>query len=52
MYFGFRITIFYGKLDFFIKLENTDGATVFGYQVNDPTLRVVEFDDGWSCNIT
>jgi len=39
--------IFYGKLDFFYKaLEYTDGATVFGYQVNDPErYGVVEFDD-------
>jgi glucose-1-phosphate thymidylyltransferase len=39
--------IFYGKLDFFYKaLENKDGATVFGYQVNDPErYGVVEFDE-------
>ncbi len=39
--------IFYGKLDFFYKaLEHKDGATVFGYQVNDPErYGVVEFDE-------
>ncbi len=39
--------IFYGKLDFFYKaLEYNDGATVFGYQVNDPErYGVVEFDE-------
>lgn len=38
--------IFYGKLDFFYKaLKQTDGATVFGYQVNDPErYGIVEFD--------
>lgn len=38
--------IFYGKLDFFYKaLKQKDGATVFGYQVNDPErYGIVEFD--------
>lgn len=37
--------IFYGKLDFFYKaLNQKDGATVFGYQVNDPErYGIVEF---------
>jgi glucose-1-phosphate thymidylyltransferase len=38
--------IFYGKLDFLRRsLEANDGATVFGYYVNDPQrYGVVEFD--------
>jgi glucose-1-phosphate thymidylyltransferase len=38
--------IFYGKLDFFYKaLKQKDGATIFGYQVNDPErYGIVEFD--------
>ncbi len=39
--------IFYGNIDFFYKaLANKDGATIFGYQVNDPErYGIVEFDD-------
>ena len=38
--------IFYGNLDFFYKaLETKQGATIFGYQVNDPErYGIVEFD--------
>jgi glucose-1-phosphate thymidylyltransferase len=38
--------IFYGSLDFFYKsLQKKDGATIFGYQVNDPErYGIVEFD--------
>lgn len=38
--------IFYGNLDFFYRaLESNEGATVFGYQVNDPErYGIVEFD--------
>lgn len=38
--------IFYGKLDFLYKaIQQKDGATIFGYQVNDPErYGVVEFD--------
>jgi glucose-1-phosphate thymidylyltransferase len=38
--------IFYGDLHFFYKaLERKEGATVFGYQVNDPErYGIVEFD--------
>jgi glucose-1-phosphate thymidylyltransferase len=38
--------IFYGNLDFFYKALQTDrGATIFGYQVNDPErYGIVEFD--------
>jgi len=40
--------IFYGNLDFFYKALQTDkGATIFGYQVNDPErYGIVEFDQG------
>ena len=40
--------IFYGNLDFFYKaLETKNGATIFGYQVNDPErYGIVEFDKG------
>lgn len=39
--------IFYGKLDFLYRaIERKEGATVFGYQVNDPErYGVVEFDE-------
>ncbi len=39
--------IFYGNLDFFKRaLERKDGATVFGYRVNDPQrYGIVEFDE-------
>jgi len=39
--------IFYGSLDFFYKsLEKENGATIFGYQVNDPErYGIVEFDN-------
>lgn len=39
--------IFYGKLDFFYKaITQKDGATIFGYQVNDPErYGVIEFDE-------
>lgn len=39
--------IFYGSLDFFYKsLKKENGATIFGYQVNDPErYGIVEFDD-------
>lgn len=38
--------IFYGKLDYFYKaLSYTEGATIFGYRVNDPErYGIVEFD--------
>lgn len=38
--------IFYGQLDFFYRaLKRTEGATIFGYRVNDPErYGVVEFD--------
>jgi glucose-1-phosphate thymidylyltransferase len=38
--------IFYGKLDFLYNaLNNNDGATIFGYRVNDPErYGIVEFD--------
>jgi glucose-1-phosphate thymidylyltransferase len=38
--------IFYGNLDFFYKaLQSDRGATIFGYQVNDPErYGIVEFD--------
>jgi len=38
--------IFYGNLDFFYKaLQTESGATIFGYQVNDPErYGIVEFD--------
>jgi len=38
--------IFYGYLDFFYNaLKNKNGATIFGYQVNDPQrYGIVEFD--------
>jgi glucose-1-phosphate thymidylyltransferase len=38
--------IFYGSLDFFYNaIEQTGGATIFGYQVNDPErYGIVEFD--------
>ena len=39
--------IFYGNIDFFYKaLANKTGATIFGYQVNDPErYGIVEFND-------
>ena len=39
--------IFYGYLDFFYNtLEREKGATIFGYQVNDPErYGIVEFDE-------
>ena len=39
--------IFYGELSFFYKaLERQKGATIFGYQVNDPErYGIVEFDE-------
>jgi len=39
--------IFYGNIDFFYKaLANMVGATIFGYQVNDPErYGIVEFND-------
>lgn len=39
--------IFYGDLSFFYKaLERQKGATIFGYQVNDPErYGIVEFDE-------
>jgi glucose-1-phosphate thymidylyltransferase len=39
--------IFYGKLDFFYRaIQQTSGATVFGYQVSDPErYGVIEFDE-------
>jgi len=39
--------IFYGYLDFFYKtLDKNNGATIFGYQVNDPErYGIVEFDE-------
>jgi glucose-1-phosphate thymidylyltransferase len=38
--------IFYGRLDFlYDALKNNDGATIFGYRVNDPErYGIVEFD--------
>ena len=38
--------IFYGSLNFFYNgLQNNKGATIFGYQVNDPQrYGIVEFD--------
>lgn len=38
--------IFYGNLDFFYHaIKNNHGATIFGYQVNDPErYGIVEFD--------
>lgn len=38
--------IFYGNLDFFYEgIKNNEGATIFGYQVNDPQrYGIVEFD--------
>ena len=38
--------IFYGRLDFLYRaIENNEGATIFGYQVNDPErYGIVEFD--------
>jgi glucose-1-phosphate thymidylyltransferase len=38
--------IFYGNLDFIYRaLKNSDGATIFGYRVNDPErYGIVEFD--------
>jgi len=46
--------IFYGNIDFFYKaLANKSGATIFGYQVNDPErYGIVEFgDDGSAISI-
>ncbi|MGE5429655.1 MAG: glucose-1-phosphate thymidylyltransferase RfbA [Syntrophomonadaceae bacterium] len=46
--------IFYGKMDFLYNaLKQKEGATVFGYQVNDPErYGVVEFDkDGKAVSI-
>jgi glucose-1-phosphate thymidylyltransferase len=46
--------IFYGKLDFFYKaLQQTNGATIFGYQVEDPErYGIVEFNkDGKAISI-
>lgn len=46
--------IFYGKLDFFYKaIKENSGATIFGYQVNDPErYGVVEFDkNGYAISI-
>jgi glucose-1-phosphate thymidylyltransferase len=39
--------IFYGRLDFlYTALKRNDGATIFGYRVNDPErYGIVEFDD-------
>ncbi len=39
--------IFYGELSFFYKaLERKKGATIFGYQVNDPErYGIIEFDE-------
>ncbi|HMS63916.1 MAG TPA: glucose-1-phosphate thymidylyltransferase RfbA [Ignavibacteria bacterium] len=39
--------IFYGNLDFIYKaIERNDGATIFGYRVNDPErYGIVEFDE-------
>ena len=38
--------IFYGKFDFFYNgIKNNNGATIFGYQVNDPQrYGIVEFN--------
>ncbi len=46
--------IFYGNIDFFYKaLANKTGATIFGYQVNDPErYGIVEFsEDGNAISI-
>ncbi|MHB1685960.1 MAG: glucose-1-phosphate thymidylyltransferase RfbA [Ignavibacteriaceae bacterium] len=46
--------IFYGSLDFFYRgIKNNEGATIFGYQVNDPErYGIVEFDkDGKAISI-
>jgi len=46
--------IFYGNIDFFYKaLANKSGATIFGYQINDPErYGIVEFgDDGNAISI-
>jgi len=39
--------IFYGKLKFFYNaLQSNNGATIFGYQVNDPErYGIIEFDE-------
>jgi glucose-1-phosphate thymidylyltransferase len=39
--------IFYGKLNFlYDAIENNNGATIFGYRVNDPTrYGIVEFNE-------
>ena len=39
--------IFYGNLDFIYRaMQKNDGATIFGYRVNDPErYGIVEFDD-------
>jgi glucose-1-phosphate thymidylyltransferase len=39
--------IFYGKLDFIYNaIKNNEGATIFGYRVNDPErYGIVEFDE-------
>ncbi len=39
--------IFYGKLNFLYEaIKNNNGATIFGYRVNDPTrYGIVEFDE-------
>lgn len=39
--------IFYGNLDFIYKaMQRNDGATIFGYRVNDPErYGIVEFDE-------
>ncbi|MEZ4692069.1 MAG: glucose-1-phosphate thymidylyltransferase RfbA [Ignavibacteria bacterium] len=39
--------IFYGNLDFIYRaMQKNDGATIFGYRVNDPERSgIVEFDD-------
>ena len=46
--------IFYGSLEFFYRgIRNNEGATIFGYQVNDPErYGIVEFDgDGKAISI-
>ncbi len=46
--------IFYGNLSFFYNgLEKNEGATIFGYKVNDPErYGIVEFDDsGYAISI-